>query len=94
VYQEVSSRLARAGRRCDTPRDGASGRSSSAAGHWLKTALGGAAPPQPATWSLWSRHASWLSIRPADRVLLAVSVARGVLVVAGWVYFAFVAYWD
>jgi hypothetical protein len=39
-------------------------------------------------------RASWLSMPPAGRVVLAVSVALSLLAAAGWVYFVLPAYWD
>ena len=48
-----------------------------------------------ATWSLWILpRASWLSMPPAGRVVLAVSLALGLLAAAGWVYVVLPAYWD
>jgi hypothetical protein len=48
-----------------------------------------------ATWSVWVLpRASWLPMPPAGRVVLAVSVALGLLAAAGWVYFVLPAYWD
>jgi hypothetical protein len=48
-----------------------------------------------ATWSLWVLpRASWLSMPPAGRVVLAVTVALGLLAAAGWVYVLLPAYWD
>jgi hypothetical protein len=48
-----------------------------------------------ATWSLWVLpRASWLSMPPAGRVILAVTVALGLLAAAGWVYVVLPAYWD
>jgi hypothetical protein len=48
-----------------------------------------------ATCSVWVLpRASWLPMPPVGRVVLAVSVALGLLAVAGWVYFVLPAYWD
>jgi hypothetical protein len=48
-----------------------------------------------AAWSVWIfLRAPCLSMPPAGRIVLAVSVALSLLAAAGWVYFVLPAYWD
>ena len=48
-----------------------------------------------AAWSVWVLpRASWLPMRPAGRLVLALFLGLSLLAAASWMYLVLPAYWD